>query len=82
MHTSVKFFCDSSSITIDEYYQSLKYAESTSGNEFHHRPLKYTGEEGAEFYSKLAHDIDHILKESVSLSSKLCENYLQGFLAS
>jgi hypothetical protein len=65
-------FCRTSSITIDDYYQALKYAEGTRGNLFKHHPLKYKGEDGVNFFIELSDDIEKMRRESVSLGNKLC----------
>jgi len=65
-------FCDISSITIDDYYQSLKYSVSTKGNQFEHYPLKGKGEEGAKFFGQLAQDIETIRIKTVSLGRSIC----------
>ena len=63
-------FCRASSITIDDYYQALKYPESTKGQKFYHRSLEYKGADGVSFFIDLRNDIDEIRKKSVSLARK------------
>ena len=70
----LKDFCDTSGITIDDYYQSLKYPESTEGQVYQHWPLKYKGKEGVQFFFKLRNDIDVMRKEIVALGHILCPN--------
>ena len=65
-------FCNTSHITIDEYYQALKYPESTRGNQYHHDPLLYRDAEGAIFFVELRDDIECIRIESVALGRTLC----------
>ena len=67
-------FCNESRITIDEYYQALKYPEGTSGNQYQHYSLKYKGEEGSSFFSALRDDIEILRMESVRLSRQICPN--------
>jgi hypothetical protein len=64
-------FCNSSNITIDEYYQALKYGEATSGRQYQHLPLKYKDKEGVSFFSDLKNDIELIRKESVNLEKQM-----------
>ena len=66
-------FCKTSNITMNDYFQSLKYAESTKNSKFYHLPLKYKGEEGIEFFKELVYDIEKIRKESVSLGRAICK---------
>lgn len=63
-------FLSTSNISIDDYYQSLKYAESVNGNKFHHHPLKYKGEAGVSFYEALTIDIMKIMRLAVALGRK------------
>ena len=65
-------FCSTSSITIDEYYQALKYPESTRGNQYHHHPLKNREAEGANFFAELRDDIERIRIESVASGRIIC----------
>ncbi|MEX2410014.1 MAG: hypothetical protein WD607_01360 [Candidatus Paceibacterota bacterium] len=63
-------FCKVSSITIDDFYQALKYPESNQGAEFYHYPLEYKGNKGINFFIELRNDIYQIRKKSVSLARK------------
>lgn len=67
-------FCRKSNISIDDYYQALKYSEGTSGNQYQHYPLKYQGQYGIQFFVDLRNDIERIRRESVSLGRKMCPN--------
>lgn len=60
-------FCKESNITIDNYYQSLKYPESTDGKVYDHIPLEYRGGAGVTFFKNLAEDIHEIRLEAVRL---------------
>jgi len=60
-------FCKESSITIDDYYQSLKYPESNNGEKYSHYSLRGNAEDGVRFFEDLVSDIDLIRRESVSL---------------
>ena len=66
-------FCSQSSISIDEYYQALKYPESTNGKIYRHSPLKYKSDAGAPFFSNLINDIIQIRLDTVSLGRTICE---------
>ena len=66
-------FCSHSDVTIDDYYQALKYPVSTNGAMFHHSPLKYHGSTGLSFFEGLVSDIADIRKEAVSLGRSICQ---------
>lgn len=63
----LKEFCDTSKVTIDDYYQSLKYPESTKGAKFNHVPLKYKSAKGVVFFEELVIDIRKARTDAVSL---------------
>ena len=65
-------FCKTSGITIDDYYQALKYPQSTRGNVYKHYPLKYRGEEGVPFFEDLAKDISEAVPKIVALGRSIC----------
>lgn len=65
------FFCKTSGTTIDDYYQALKYPQSTRGTVYKHYPLKYRGEGGVLFFEGLAKDIDEAVKQTVALGRSL-----------
>lgn len=67
-------FCAESSITIDDYYQALKYPEGTSGKAFKHTPLKHRGRAGVTFFESLVEDIGNIRREAVALGTAICPN--------
>ena len=67
-------FCSKSNVSIDDYYQALKYSEGTSGNQYQHHPLKYQGQKGVQFFADLRNDIEKIRRESVTLGRKICPN--------
>ncbi len=50
-------FFDGSGIDVDEWYQALKYPESTKGKKYQHFPLKYQEEEGALFCAELHENV-------------------------
>ncbi len=65
-------FLTNSNLSIDKYYQSLKYSETTDGNQAYHHSLKYRSEEGADFLKNLHDDIEQLRKEVVSLGREVC----------
>jgi hypothetical protein len=67
-------FCRTSGITIDNYYQALKYPKSTSGDVYKHCPLKYRGEEGVPFFEDLAKDIGEAVPKVVALGRSICQS--------
>ena len=67
-------FCKKSNISIDDYYQALKYSEGTSGNQFQHYPLKHQGQKGIQFFIELQDDIEKIRRETVFFGRQICPN--------
>lgn len=65
-------FCETSDVTIDDYYQALKYPQSTRHNVYEHYPLKYKGEEGVRFFEGLAKDISEVVPQIVTLGRSMC----------
>ena len=65
-------FCETSDVTIDDYYQALKYPQSTHCNVYKHYPLEYKGEEGIPFFEDLAKDIKEAVQEIVALGRLIC----------
>ena len=63
-------FLSTSDISIDDYYQSLKYAESVKGQKFAHHPLKYQGSAGVQFFIDLRDDITKVIPLAVALGCK------------
>ncbi|MBT3045026.1 MAG: hypothetical protein KME67_19380 [Candidatus Thiodiazotropha sp. (ex Codakia orbicularis)] len=53
-------FFEKSSANISEWYQALKYPESTKGKKYHHVHLKYQEESGGLFFAELSEDIHYI----------------------
>lgn len=64
-------FCITSKITIDDYYQALKYPQSTSGDVYNHCQLKYREEEGVKFFEDLLKDIGEVIIEIVALGRSM-----------
>lgn len=72
-------FCSASSISIDNYYEALKYPEGKNGvrqngNIYKFSPLMYQGEDGLIFFSALAHDISDIRLETIALARIIYPN--------
>lgn len=65
-------FCATSEITIDEYYQALKYPESMKEKQYQHNTLMYKGSKGAAFFGELNNDIGKIRKKTLSLGRNIC----------
>lgn len=65
-------FCKTSGITIDDYYQALKYPQSTCGSVYKHYPLKYKGEDSVPFFQELAKDIAEAVRQTVALGRFIC----------
>lgn len=65
-------FCNESGISIDEYYQALKYPESKSGTIYEHYPLKYQDKSGLAFFEEFLTDVDHIRIATITLGKSLC----------
>lgn len=65
-------FCKTSGVTIDDYYQALKYPEGTKGKVYSHFPLKYQGKSGLQFFEILKIDLKKLVKEAVKLSWSIC----------
>jgi hypothetical protein len=63
----LKEFCDASNITIDQYYQALKYPESTSKIVYLHCLLKNKGVDGLAFFDEISKDSKRLVTETVSL---------------
>lgn len=65
-------FCAQSFISIDDYYQALKYHESTSGKIYRHTPLKYRSDAGLTFFKGLVTDIKQVRRDAVTLGRSIC----------
>lgn len=64
-------FTEINSISIDSWYEALKYPISRQGQEFHHYPLKYGGEGTISFWRDIENACDYIIRESEALATKL-----------
>jgi len=67
----LKDFCKESSITMDDYYQALKYPKSNRGNKYFYLPLKYKGKNGVTFFKELEKDIDDAINQIVDLGRSI-----------
>jgi len=66
-------FFEQSSSTADEFYQALKYPESTKGEPYKHEVLMEKGSEGISFFKILVNDIRNIRIEAVRVGRALLE---------
>jgi len=67
----LKEYFDGASISADEFYMALRYPESKAGGEYSHRPLKFKGRNGADFFKNLQEDIKTFVSTSVALSRSI-----------
>jgi hypothetical protein len=65
-------FCSESAISIDDYYQALKYPKSTHGAVYRHTRLKYRSDAGLPFFNDLVSDILQMRLEAVALGRSIC----------
>lgn len=69
----LKSFCRTSGITIDDYYQALKYPESSKrGKVYRHAHLMYQGKSGLSLFEALIADIPQARKDAVELGRSIC----------
>lgn len=59
------------SIKIDDWYQALKYPESTKGQPFSHFDLKYGGSETLSFWQELGESARQLREQAVKLSCQI-----------
>ena len=72
----LKDFCRESSITMDLYFQSLKYPTSTKGLKFKHSTLRYHGEDGVELFSEISEDLKKAKKVVGEIIINECRDVL------
>lgn len=72
--TVLSNFCKESEISIDDYYQALKYPESKKGSAYFHKPLKYNGSNGIHFFKELHDDIATLQPQIVNLGRTVFPN--------
>lgn len=70
LNEPLKSFCKESSITIDNFYQALKYPESIKGKPYLHDELMFQGANGIWFYKELVRDIKKIRVVAVRIGNK------------
>lgn len=70
----LKNFCSRSSITMDSYYQSLKYPTSTKGVAFNHTSLRGHNEDGVMLFRELSDDLIKARNNFTQLISVECQD--------
>lgn len=68
-------FFKKSSITTDQFYQALKYPESTKGYDFMYEELIEKGAEGVLFYKTFMKDIGLVRQEAVKLGYSILKEH-------
>lgn len=68
-------FFKKSSVTTDQFYQAMKYPESTKGNAFKYEELVEKGAEGVWFYKAFMKDIGLIRREAVKLGYSILKEH-------
>ncbi|WP_444945666.1 HEPN domain-containing protein [Microbulbifer sp. VTAC004] len=76
IHEILRNFCNESGITMDLYYQSLKYPVSTKGVEFNHTVLRYQGEDGVALFQEIYEDLSKVRKVVKQKIISECEEVL------
>jgi len=66
----LKEFCSESGVTMDMYYQSLKYPTGTKAESFNHSALKGHELEGVKLFSQISEDLGH--------SRKIIEKFIES----
>lgn len=69
----IRQFLVDSNITADQYYQALKYPDSTSGSTYMHANLYYHDEWGVSFYKDLRDDVAAARRAFVALGRSLVQ---------
>jgi hypothetical protein len=67
-------FCSNPSISVDEFYQALKYPESIKGKKYRHTHLMYKSGSGLPFFYGLVSDIKQIRLNAVKLGQDIFGN--------
>lgn len=70
----LKEFCNKSNMTMDLYFQSLKYPASTNNVDFDHSCLRYKEENGVDFFKILSNDLIKAKKEIEQLIMSECKD--------
>ena len=68
----LKTFCVESGITMDYFFQSLKYPSSTKGISFNHSVLRSHGEDGIELFQDISKEIVKVKVEFTRLVEGEC----------
>jgi hypothetical protein len=66
--TPLGLFFKENSVTTDDWYQALKYPESTGGQAYDHSSLEYGGQDTVAFWSTLGEAAAALTREAVSLA--------------
>lgn len=74
LHPILLRFCSKSNISMDFFYQSLKYPSSTKGKSFKHGELQYNGKEGVELFKSIKYDVEKFIGVLDSLVNKELNN--------
>mgnify|MGYP000185682060 CR=1 FL=1 len=72
----LKNFCSESGMTMDLFFQSLKYPISTNGIEFHHSSLRAHDEEGVILFQEISSDLKGTRKEIEKYLTNECRDVL------
>ncbi len=64
-------FLSSNGISIDEYYQALKYPTSTKGAKYFHRPLQFNTDVGLKYFHELNQCVLKLREETLLLGRSL-----------
>ena len=72
----LKNFCSESGMTMDLFFQSLKYPISTNGIEFHHSSLRAHDEEGVILFHEISSDLKCTRKEIEKYLTNECRDVL------
>lgn len=69
-------FCLENGMTMDLYFQSLKYPTSTKGHKFNHSSLRSLGEDGKVLFQEIAVDLRSTRKEVQNYIASECKDVL------
>lgn len=68
----LKVFCSESSITMDYFFQSLKYPSSTTGISFNHTVLRSHGEDGVALFQDISSELAKVTVQFNRLIEREC----------
>jgi hypothetical protein len=72
----LKDFCQESDMTMDLYFQSLKYSTSTKGQIFNHSSLRAHGENGVKLFQEIQESLKSVRKEIKQLVLTECKDVI------